>query len=154
MLNRRAQLGWAFLILLVPALFAATYLVLLSFKQEYVIDSAPLVGVASDSLYSRRYAEQAFDFFVAQSIQESDPARFRESFEEQFVRLAAEHDLGDVRYGTFFKDITERRRYTLSESGGVYTLTMPGVQQTTREGNNVITRTFTLSVQFTRDGLL
>ncbi|MEK6858694.1 MAG: hypothetical protein AABX53_02140 [Nanoarchaeota archaeon] len=156
MLARRAQLGWAFLIIIVPALFAATYLVVLSFRDDYEGNSVPFAEVASSSVYSRQYAETVLRFVVKRAVQESDVAPFRERFEERFVALMREYDSGDARFGTFFKDVTERKQYTLTEAGGVYTLKVSGIQQTTRSvnGKHQITRTFDLEVRFTRDGLL
>lgn len=156
MLTRRAQLGWAFLIIIVPVLFAATYLVVLSFRDDYEKNSVPFAQVASSSAYSRQYAETVLRFVVKRAASESDSVRFKERFEERFVALMREYDSDDPRFGTFFKDVTERKQYTLIEDAGIYTLVVSGIQQTSRstDGKHQITRTFDLEVKFTRDGLL
>lgn len=171
MLTRRGQLGWIFMCVVVIALVIASFFIFVSFENKSEDYSQSFALVARESLYAQHYSEKTLRFMVARAISEvptlflrDDYARvnphrgLRESFtfifEKRLAELASEYDSGDSRYGTFFKDVGERHAYTLTEMNGVYTLTMPHIEQTTRQGNHIITRSFSLEVRFNRDGLL
>lgn len=156
MLARKAQLGWIVMGLVVISLTIATFFVFASFRNNSDTSSQQLALLASESLYSQQYADEVLHFVVLQAIRETTESDFRAHFENRFITLLQKYSSEEARYGTVWRDVLERRTYTLTELNGVYTLRVPQVQQTTRSPDNrhQITRTFDLEVRFTRDGLL
>lgn len=156
MLTRKGQLGWVFLCVIVISLVISTFFIFASFRNKADDSSEQFAVTASESLYSRQYTEEALRFVVLRALRETTESDFRTSFENRFMAFMQEYNPGDGRYGTFFGDVSERKTYTIQESGGIYTLRVPSIQQTTRSpnGRHQITRTFDLEVRFTRDGLL
>lgn len=153
MLTRRGQLAWIFMSLIAVALVVVAFFILASFRGTYGDISQQFAALGARSIYSQSYAETSIRFITARAIVESDPRDFARSFNATFVRLMNDYDPGDGRFGTFF-GVVRTGRYTLDERAGVYTLTLPSIEQRSSVEHSSFSRNFSLNVRFTPSGLL
>lgn len=153
MLRKRGTLGWIFLGLAIISLVLAALLVFISSDRNFGSRSSSFASIAAESTYASTYSHNALQFIVTRSVHEADPTNFLFTFEQRFVLLMNEYDPGDGRFGTFFA-IARNKEYILTESDGIYTLTLPGVEHIARVENHIIHKTFDLSIRFTPNGLL
>ncbi len=75
-----------------------------------------------------------------------------ETFLEKFDLLADQRDPKNGSLGNLFAQI-RNNRHTVTVNDGIYTLTIPDVEQTTTSEKSELTRKFTVTVTFSAAGL-
>lgn len=147
-MHKRGHLPTLFLGAMVIVVFLAVILAVLSYSDNYKTVVSSYHALGADSDFREEYTKEIVRAIVNDSLNNIGEGDFEKGFRENFEARFMAHEETGLNTGNIFGRV-RNGDYEISNSNGIYVLTIEDVFIRSTYGVNEATKHFEVSVKFT-----